>query len=727
MKWLGWIVFGLFVVFAFTSLNKSGDTSANGTQPVPPTVISFSEATTSIRDTASTIKSVTLLKSPQGTVREAIIERTDGSRQSVVVPGEAGAASLLTTLSTANVNHLATEAPKESSGAGGVLSIIMNVAFMILPLIFIFWLFSRMQGGGGIQRQIGQSGAKKIEPSADTKTFADVAGAEEAKRELMEIVDYLRDPSELREIGGKPPKGVLLIGDPGNGKTLIAKAVAGEAKVPFFAISGSQFVEMFVGVGASRVREFFDTARKHSPAVLFIDEIDAVGRQRGTGMGGGNDEREQTLNQLLVEMDGFTPNTSLVVIAATNRPDVLDPALLRPGRFDLQVLVDHPDVVGREQIIQIHTRKKKSAKDFSAKVLAELTPGFSGAQLEGLTDQGALVALRRIRNARKEAVKGGMSPADAKKAYPMEISMADYAEGIDRVQMGPAKEGRAKRMSEKDMRNTAYHEVGHAWISQVMHDLDKGGDPVSKITIVPRARALGYTQSLPKGDRYNYTREELLARIMMAMGGRVAQEVFLNTIDTGAQNDFVQAKNIAYKMVTEFGMSDLGPISVSEGGQGPFLGRQMAMGSDPGPELKNKIDAEWSKIVNECYRATVEIISKDKEAFIRVSEALLVKETLLADEWLALYKGSECETCGEEVVQKAMDEHCVTGDCKDYSVATVPASPATNAGVTVQPAAVEPQQLAAGTTEAPAAAVTEQPAAPAEKTDGDAGGSTEQK
>ncbi len=673
-KWFGWIAFGLLLVFAFTSLNNGVNSQNGQPDPAVPTTITFSDAQTTIRDSASTIKSVTLLKSPQGTVREAIIERTDGSRQQVVVPGEAGAERLLTALSDSKVTHVAEE-PKAASGWSAFGGTLLSIGMMILPLIFIFWLFSRMQGGGGIQRQIGQSGAKKIEPSADTKTFADVAGAEEAKRELMEIVDFLRDPSELREIGGKPPKGVLLIGDPGNGKTLIAKAVAGEAKVPFFAISGSQFVEMFVGVGASRVREFFDTARKHSPAVLFIDEIDAVGRQRGTGMGGGNDEREQTLNQLLVEMDGFTPNTSLVVIAATNRPDVLDPALLRPGRFDLQVLVDHPDVVGREQIIKIHVRKKKCAADFSSKTLAELTPGFSGAQLEGLTDQGALVALRRVREARKELRKQGMSESEVKKQVPMEITMADFAEGIDRVQMGPAKEGRAKRMSEKDMRNTAYHEVGHAWISQVMHDLDKGGDPVSKITIVPRARALGYTQSLPKGDRYNYTRDELLARIMMAMGGRVAQEIFLNTVDTGAQNDFVQAKNIAYKMVTEFGMSDLGPISVSEGGQGPFLGRQMAMGSDAGPQLKDKIDAEWVKIVNECYRATHEIIGRDKEAFIRVSEALLVKETLLGDEWLALYKGSECATCGEEVVEKAM-EHCVTGDCKDPIAPAAPATPA---------------------------------------------------
>jgi len=488
---------------------------------------------------------------------------------------------------------------------------------------------------------------------------------------LMEIVDYLRDPSELRELGGKPPRGVLLIGEPGNGKTLVAKAVAGEAKVPFFAISGSQFVEMFVGVGASRVREFFDTARKHSPAVLFIDEIDAVGRQRGSGIGGGNDEREQTLNQLLVEMDGFTPNTSLVIMAATNRPDVLDPALLRPGRFDLQVLVDHPDVVGREEILKIHTRKKKLHPEVNLKVLATLTPGFSGAQLEGVTDQGALMANRRIRLLRAELRKQGIPEAEVKKQTPMLITMADLAEGIDRVQMGPAKEGRAARMSEKDMRNTAYHEVGHAWISQVMCDLDKGGDPVTKITIVPRARALGYTQSLPKGDRYNYTRDELLARIMMAMGGRVAQEIFLNTIDTGAQNDFVQAKNIAYKMVVEFGMSDLGPISVSEGGQSPFLGRQMAVGGDIGPALRDKIDAEWTKIVNECYKATHEIISRDREAFIRVSEQLLKQETLLGDEWLALYSGSECATCGDKVVEKAM-ENCVTGDCKDHSATTTP-------------------------------------------------------
>ncbi len=673
MKWFGWIVFGLLMVFAFTSLNSGGNAQGDQAKQATPTTITFSDAQKQIHDQAASIKDVILQTDAAGAVREALIERKDGTSSTVVVPGEAGAARLLTALTEAGVEHKAVEPAKpESSAVSGVISILINIAMMVLPLVFIFWLFSRMQGGaGGIQRQIGQSGAKKIEPSADTKTFADVAGAEEAKRELMEIVDYLRDPSELRELGGKPPRGVLLIGEPGNGKTLVAKAVAGEAKVPFFAISGSQFVEMFVGVGASRVREFFDTARKHSPAVLFIDEIDAVGRQRGSGIGGGNDEREQTLNQLLVEMDGFTPNTSLVIMAATNRPDVLDPALLRPGRFDLQVLVDHPDVVGREEILKIHTRKKKLHPEVNLKVLATLTPGFSGAQLEGVTDQGALMANRRIRLLRAELRKQGIPEAEVKKQTPMLITMADLAEGIDRVQMGPAKEGRAARMSEKDMRNTAYHEVGHAWISQVMCDLDKGGDPVTKITIVPRARALGYTQSLPKGDRYNYTRDELLARIMMAMGGRVAQEIFLNTIDTGAQNDFVQAKNIAYKMVVEFGMSDLGPISVSEGGQSPFLGRQMAVGGDIGPALRDKIDAEWTKIVNECYKATHEIISRDREAFIRVSEQLLKQETLLGDEWLALYSGSECATCGDKVVEKAM-ENCVTGDCKDHSATTTP-------------------------------------------------------
>ncbi|MCC7528998.1 MAG: AAA family ATPase [Candidatus Melainabacteria bacterium] len=684
-KWFGWIAFGLLVVFAFTSLNNGASSQGDQTKPAVPTTITFLDAQTQIRDSAATIKSVTLIKSPQGTVSEAIIERTDGSRQQVVVPGEAGSERLLNVLSNSNVQHVAEE-PKAASGWSSVGGTLLSIGMMILPLIFIFWLFSRMQGGGGIQRQIGQSGAKKIEPSADTKTFADVAGAEEAKRELMEIVDYLRDPSELRELGGKPPRGVLLIGEPGNGKTLVAKAVAGEAKVPFFAISGSQFVEMFVGVGASRVREFFDTARKHSPAVLFIDEIDAVGRQRGSGIGGGNDEREQTLNQLLVEMDGFTPNTSLVIMAATNRPDVLDPALLRPGRFDLQVLVDHPDVVGREEILKIHTRKKKLHPEVDLKVLATLTPGFSGAQLEGVTDQGALMANRRIRLARAELRKQGIPEPEVKKQTPMLITMADLAEGIDRVQMGPAKEGRAARMSKKDMRNTAYHEVGHAWISQVMCDLDKGGDPVTKITIVPRARALGYTQSLPKGDRYNYTRDELLARIMMAMGGRVAQEIFLNTVDTGAQNDFVQAKNIAYKMVVEFGMSELGPISVSEGGQSPFLGRQMAVGGDIGPALRDKIDLEWTKIVNECYKATHEIISRDREAFIRVSEMLLKKETLLGDEWLALYSGSECATCGDKVVEKAM-ENCITGDCSDTSAPVTAAEIAKHEGgaVVVQP------------------------------------------
>jgi cell division protease FtsH len=410
--------------------------------------------------------------------------------------------------------------------------------------------------------------------------------------------------------------------------------------VPFFQVSGSSFVEMFVGVGASRVRDLFNTARPNQPCIIFIDEIDAVGRQRGTGLGGGNDEREQTLNQLLVEMDGFVENDSIVLMAATNRPDILDPALVRPGRFDMQVLVEAADTEGRIAILKVHTRKMKLGKDVDLRHVANATPGFSGAQLAGAANQAALVANRRITNERKKLVAEGKSAAEAAQLVPIEVTLNDFDEGVTRVQMGPASD---KAMTPEDLKNTAYHELGHAYVSQVMCNEGKGGDPVTKITIVARARALGYTQALPKGDRYNYTKDGLMARIMMAMGGRVAQEEFLGVVDTGASNDFEQATNIAYRMVTEFGMSDLGPMHIGEAGSNPFLGRTMASGRQPSPQLLARVDEEVEKILKQAYADTVALIKRDRECFKHIADILLAQETILGPQWEQLFNELTCQ------------------------------------------------------------------------------------
>ncbi len=670
---------GNFIPGAF-----DGKTATQAT-PAKPEIVSFDQVQKDMAKDPASITKITFVKDRFGQVQEVVVERKDKSLAKAEVPGEAGTTALLAAAKDAGVETAAEKGPDAQPPSAGTS--LVNTLIGLLPMILIIgimiWIFRGMARGGAQMRdQLANSKANQVLPAADKKTFKDVAGCDEAKQELMEVVNYLKNPGLLATLGGKPPKGVLLIGGPGNGKTLLAKAVAGEAGAAFFAISASQFVEMFVGVGAARVRDLFDKARKHKPAIVFIDEIDAVGRQRGAGVGGGNDEREQTLNQLLVEMDGFTTNDGLILMAATNRPDVLDPALIRPGRFDLQVLVDSPDRTGRVDILKIHTRGKKMAKDVDLEVLATNTPGFSGAELEGLCNQAAIVAARRILAKIAELRKTGKySEQEIAKMVPMEISMADMDEGIDRVQMGPAKENAAKRMDKNDMLNTAVHEIGHAWISQVMHDLGKGGDPVTKITIVPRARALGYTQALPKGDRYNYTRENLLSRIKMAMGGRAAQEVMLNTVDTGASNDFKQAKQWAYRMVTEFGMDEeLGPIQVGEGGPNPFLGRSMASNDGMGPELANKIDAAWRKIVNDCYREAKEIIERDKDCIQKIVDVIMVKETILGPEWLALRAQSNCAI---KPGCECHTEEAVT--TTDGAAATVEAAPAVTGDNTVAP------------------------------------------
>jgi len=657
-----WFVALVFVgLFLFQGVNKSGSDAV--AQAPKPEVVTFDQVRKTVETDPTAIEKVTFLKDANGTVQEVLLTFKENSKTSLKaqVPGDAGSTRLLAAADDVGVP---TDAKPQDPPPADPWAPLWSILGWILPFVLIFFLFQWIMKGAanaqnGMRDKLAASNANKFEPSKDRKTFKDVAGCDEAKQELQEVINYLRDPGLLAKLGGKPPKGVLLVGGPGTGKTLLAKAVAGEANAAFFSISASQFVEMFVGVGAARVRDLFNQARENKPAIVFIDELDAVGRQRGTGMGGGNDEREQTLNQLLVEMDGFRVNDGIILMAATNRPDVLDPALIRPGRFDLQVLVDNPDKVGRLDILKIHTRNKKLAKDVDLDIVATNTPGFSGAELEGAANNGAIVAARRINDKTAELRKQGVPEGEIQKQVPHEITMADMDEGIDRVQMGPAKENAAKRMSKVDMINTAYHELGHAWVSQVMFEKGLGGDPVTKITIVPRARALGYTQALPRGDRFNYTKQNLKARIMMAMGGRAAQEIFLDTIDTGASNDFKQAKAWAHRMVTEFGMSDLGVISVGEGGPNPFLGRSMASNHETGPALQDKIDAEWVKIVNECYRETVELLKADDECIRKIADILLAKETILGPEFEQLRNESKCaiKPCGDcEVEGEPKDE-----------------------------------------------------------------------
>jgi len=657
-NWLWLLVAaGFLLAYVLSSPTAPGTKKSDLLGAPAPVTTTFDQVQKELADTPATVRKITFVKSgPLEAVNSVEVELTNGTKQVSEVPGDAGSARLLELASKQPSITVAAHTEKKTDSGSGWLSIALNVLLLVAPIIFIFW-FMRNMGGGSQMGKFAKSGAQKIEPSRDRKTFNDVAGCENAKLELMEIVHFLRNPGRLQKLGGRPKKGVLLVGDPGNGKTLMAKAVAGEANVPFFQMSGSQFVEMFVGVGASRVRDLFNTAREHQPCIIFIDEIDAVGRQRGTGLGGGNDEREQTLNQLLVEMDGFLANEAIVVMAATNRADILDPALVRPGRFDMQVLVDYADLEGRTKILEVHTRKMTLASDVNLKVLAAQTPGFSGAQLEGACNEAVTVANRRIEAERRRLIEGGMSEFDAELAVKEEITLEDFDEGITRVQMGPASN---KVMTRKDKENTAYHELGHAYISQVMHDEGKGGDPVTKITIVPRARALGYTQSLPQGDRYNYTDKELRARIMMAMGGRAAQEVFLQTVDTGASNDFQQASNIAYRMVTEFGMSDVGPIHSSGNNSNPFLGRTMAMEKAPSPELLNKIDAAWLKIVNECYADTKKLIETDRDCFKHIADILLDQETILGPQWEQLFSELTCRKNRRRREADGETHECVT-------------------------------------------------------------------
>ncbi|MFM2262632.1 MAG: hypothetical protein RI959_1308, partial [Pseudomonadota bacterium] len=486
-------------------------------------------------------------------------------------------------------------------------SLLMTILISWGPMLLLIgiWVYymRQMQGGGkGGAFSFGKSKARMLDENTNTVTFADVAGCDEAKEEVKEVVDFLKDPSKFQKLGGRIPRGLLLVGPPGTGKTLLAKSIAGEAKVPFFSISGSDFVEMFVGVGAARVRDMFENAKKNAPCIIFIDEIDAVGRQRGAGLGGGNDEREQTLNQMLVEMDGFETNLGVIVIAATNRPDILDAALLRPGRFDRQVYVTLPDIRGREQILNVHMRKVPIGTDVSADIIARGTPGMSGADLANLCNEAALMAARR--NARV-------------------VEMQDFEKAKDKIIMGP--ERKSMVMPEEERRNTAYHEAGHALIGRLLPKCD----PVHKVTIIPRGRALGVSMSLPEKDRYSYDKEFMLNQISMLFGGRIAEEVFMHQMTTGASNDFERATSIARDMVMRYGMSDaLGPMVYAENEGEVFLGRSVTKTTHMSEDTMRKVDAEVRRIIDEQYGLARKLIEEHSEKMHAMAKALLEWETI---------------------------------------------------------------------------------------------------
>ena len=481
------------------------------------------------------------------------------------------------------------------------------VSWFPMILLIAVWIFfmRQMQAGGGKALSFGKSRARLLSETSHKVTFTDVAGIEEAKEELEEVVAFLKDPRKFTRLGGRIPKGVLLMGAPGTGKTLLARAIAGEAGVPFFSISGSDFVEMFVGVGASRVRDLFVQGKKNAPCLIFIDEIDAVGRHRGAGLGGGHDEREQTLNQLLVEMDGFESNEGVILIAATNRPDILDPALLRPGRFDRQVVVPVPDVKGREGILKVHTRKTPVADDVNLSVVARGTPGFSGADLENLVNEAALLAARQNKE---------------------RIEMADFEEAKDKVMMGIAR--KSMIISDQEKRNTAYHEAGHTLVAKML----PGTDPIHKVTIIPRGRALGLTQQLPIDEKHTYPRAYLINNLAVLMGGRVAEELVLDDMTTGAGNDIERATGIARKMVCEWGMSNtLGPITFGKKEEQIFLGREFAQHRDYSEETAVAIDNEVRRLMTEAYDCAKKILTEHNKALHALAEALLEKETLEAN------------------------------------------------------------------------------------------------
>jgi cell division protease FtsH len=593
-----WLVIGMVLFTVFKQFDTRGGATAN--------YLGYSDFLEEVR--GKRIKTATIAEGQGGT--EIVATTTDDRKVRTTA----------TYLDRGLVGDLIANDVKFDVKAREEGSLLMTLLVSWGPMLLLIgvWVYfmRQMQGGGkGGAFSFGKSKARLLDESTNPVTFADVAGCDEAKEEVKEVVDFLKDPTKFQKLGGRIPRGLLLVGPPGTGKTLLAKSIAGEAKVPFFSISGSDFVEMFVGVGASRVRDMFDNAKKNAPCIIFIDEIDAVGRQRGAGLGGGNDEREQTLNQMLVEMDGFETNVGVIVVAATNRPDILDAALLRPGRFDRQVYVTLPDIRGREQILNVHMRKVPLGQDVSPGVIARGTPGMSGADLANLCNEAALMAARR--NART-------------------VEMVDFEKAKDKILMGP--ERKSMVMPEEERRNTAYHESGHALLGKMLPKCD----PVHKVTIIPRGRALGVTMSLPAADRYSYDREFMLSQISMLFGGRIAEEVFMNQMTTGASNDFERATALARDMVTRYGMTEaLGPMVYAENEGEVFLGRSITKTNNMSEATLQKVDGEVRRIIDQQYKVARTLIEDNKEKIHAMAKALLEWETIDGDQLDDIVAGKE--------------------------------------------------------------------------------------
>jgi cell division protease FtsH len=587
-QWLSkiavWLVIALVLFVVFKQFDRG---------VTPGSQLAYSEFLEEVRN--KHIKSVTLQEGNGGT--EIIAVTSDDKR----------VRSTATYLDRGLIGDLINNNVKFDVKAREEPSILVSLLISWGPMLLLIgvWIYfmRQMQGGGkGGAFSFGKSRARMLDESNNAVTFVDVAGCDEAKEEVRELVDFLKDPQKFQRLGGRIPRGVLMVGPPGTGKTLLAKAIAGEAKVPFFSISGSDFVEMFVGVGAARVRDMFEQAKKSAPCIIFVDEIDAVGRHRGAGLGGGNDEREQTLNQMLVEMDGFETNLGVIVIAATNRPDILDPALLRPGRFDRQVFVTLPDVRGREQILVVHMRKVPIGQDIRADILARGTPGFSGADLANLVNEAALFAARRTARV---------------------VEMVDFERAKDKIMMGP--ERKSMVMPEDERRNTAYHESGHTLVARLLPKTD----PVHKVTIIPRGRALGVTMQLPEGDRYSMDRDRMLSTISVLFGGRIAEEVFMNQMTTGASNDFERATQIARDMVTRYGMTEeLGPMVYAENEGEVFLGRSITKQVNVSEQSMQKVDREIRRIIDDQYATARHLIETHQDKMHAMAKALLEWETL---------------------------------------------------------------------------------------------------
>lgn len=597
------------------------------------------------------VRSVEVVQNAQVPTGSAIVKLSDGEKKVVHVT------DVNKVIELAQQYKVTCHVDDVKSSDAGWLSMILPWIVIGVILMFMFAMMSRASGGGGGGNKMmnfGKSRAKMQDPGTQNIRFDQVAGLQEEKEELKEIVDFLKSPQKYIEVGARIPKGVILVGPPGTGKTLLAKAVSGEAGVPFFSISGSDFVEMFVGVGASRVRDLFDQAKKSAPCIVFIDEIDAVGRQRGAGLGGGHDEREQTLNQLLVEMDGFSANEGIIMIAATNRPDILDPALLRPGRFDRQIVVDRPDIKGRTEILKVHVKGKPMGPDVNLDVIAQRTPGFTGADLSNLVNEAALLTARKDKKA---------------------INMPEMEEAAERVIMGPERKSRV--ISDKEKRLTAYHEGGHTIVGMLLEHTD----PVHKVTIIPRGRAGGYTLSLPKEDKYYATRSEMLDELKVLLGGRVAEALVLKEISSGASNDLQRATQLARQMICEYGMSEnIGPVTFGHRQDQVFLGRDIARDKDYSEEVAAEIDKEVRSFMEDAYAATEKLLSDNIDKLHVIAKALMEKETLEEEEINQLVKYGHILTAEEKlqlVQQSVVDEEIAAAPVADADVkAEAPAAEA---------------------------------------------------